>query len=322
MAPRSDRTRDEIDALREVQSLGPDEARDVLSSSLLSPSNLVVARAAEIVGNIEIRELADELIRTYERMAEDPFERDKGCLAMKATLGALSALEADAGDVYLHAVHHVQFDNGTFAGDPVDSAAELRSAAAQALVKTEHPQALEEIAPLLFDETSVRMAAARALRAASSHSATLLLRMSLLKGEKDPEVCFECFSGLLDFSGDSMGYVASFLGHEDVTVASMAALAIGDYGAPEALEVLKAAWHEQTNPDLREAILNAIASIRSDDAMDFLIGLVAGETMSAIGALGVLSRFSADVSLAERVRDAAETGNRRPVISTFQALFK
>jgi HEAT repeat protein len=322
MARRPDRTKEELDALRAASRLDPTQAREVLRGALTSTSNLVVARAAEIAGELEDQELAGELAQTYWRLAADPFELDKGCLGMKAILGALFALEADAADVYTHAVRHVQFDSGTFSEDPIDSAAELRGVAAHALIRTEHPNALEEIAPLLLDERGVRLAAVRALRAASSHAATLLLRMSLLMREGDPEICFECFAGLLDYGGDSLEYVASFLGHEDSAVASMAALAIGEHGGGDALERLKAAWYEQTNPDLREALLNAMASVRSDEAAEFLIGLVRGEAMTAITSLGVLSRFRSDARLVERIRVAAKANNRKPVLAAFESLFE
>jgi HEAT repeat protein len=316
MAPRPDRTREELDRLRSSPS------RATLLDALTSQSNVVVARAAEIACELEAQDLTPDLIAAYERLAADPFELDKGCLGMKAILGALFALEADASEVYLHAVRHVQFDSGTFTKDPVDSAEELRGAAAQVLVKTEHPQALDEIASLLLDKVRVRLAAVRALRAASSHAATLLLRMKLLIQEHDPEVCYECFSGLLEFSQDSMDYVASFLEHEDPAVASMAALAIGDHGGAEALIQLKNAWYRQTNPDLKEAILNAIASLRSDEAVDFLIELVAGETMTALMALGVLSRFRSDSRLVERIQEVAAANKRSPVLSGFEDLFE
>jgi HEAT repeat protein len=322
MARRPDRTKDELDALRAASRLDPTQARVVLRSALASTSNIVVARAAEIAGELEDRDLAGELVQTYQRLAADPFELDKGCLGMKAILGALFALEAEAAAVYTHAVRHVQFDSGTFSEDPIDSAAELRGVAAHALISTGHPNALEEIAPLLLDERGVRLAAVRALRAASSHAATLLLRMSLLMREGDPETCFECFAGLLDYSGDSLEYVTSFLGHEDSAVASMAALAIGEHGGGDALQRLKDAWYEQTNPDLREALLNAVASVRSDSAIDFLIELVGGEAMTAIMVLGVLSRFRSDARLVERIREAAEANDRRPVLSAFESIFE
>jgi hypothetical protein len=146
--------------------------------------------------------------------------------------------------------------------------------------------------------------------------------MSLLMREGDPETCFECFAGLLDYSGDSLEYVTSFLGHEDSAVASMAALAIGEHGGGDALQRLKDAWYEQTNPDLREALLNAVASVRSDSAIDFLIELVGGEAMTAIMVLGVLSRFRSDARLVERIREAAEANDRRPVLSAFESIFE
>jgi HEAT repeat protein len=270
---------------------------------------------------MEALDLTPELTAAYQRLAADPFELDKGCLAMKAILGALFAHEADAEHVYLHAIHHIQFDSGTFSADPIDSAAELRGVAAHVLVKTGHPRALEEIAPLLLDATSVRVAAVRALRAASSYPATLLLRMKLLMGEHDPEVCFECFAGLLDYSHDSMSYVASFLEHDDPAVASMAALAIGESRGEDAFEALKGAWYGQTNPDVRDAVLNAIASLRSNEAIDFLVELVSGETVSALMALDVLTRFKADSNLVARIREVAAANKRPAVLSAFRVAF-
>lgn len=322
MPPRRDRVREELDALKAVTGHDAERDRELIRAGLHSTSSLVIARAAGLASELGDADLTQELVSTYLSLAEDPFEMDKGCLGMKAILGALFELEAAAPDVYKHAIRHVQFDSGTFSEDPVDSAAELRGVAAHAMVRTEYPEALEEISQLLLDEPAVRMAAVRALRAAGSHGATLLLRMALLMGERDPETCYECFAGLLEYSGRFIDFVGGFLAHEDPNVASIAALAVGEHGGNDSLERLIDAWRKQTNPDLREAILNAIASIRSDAALDFLIDLVRGEAVTAIGALQVLNRFQTDRGVVERVRQAAESNARRPVIATFQTLFK
>jgi HEAT repeat protein len=101
----------------------------------------------------------------------------------------------------------------------------------------------------------------------------------------------------------------------------MAALAIGEARPPGALAHLRQSWESQTNPDVREAVLNAIASLRSDEAVEFLVELVNGESMTALQAMSALTLYAASESVVSRVRAAAK-GNKRPeVAAMFQRLF-
>src|SRR6266852_5744188 len=66
-----------------------------LRKVLADRSNYVVARAAEIVGEFEIRTLAPELVAAFHRLTIEPAKTDPQCLAKTAIVEALVKIEQD-----------------------------------------------------------------------------------------------------------------------------------------------------------------------------------------------------------------------------------
>ena len=142
---------------------------------------------------------------------------------------------------------------------------------------------------------------------ASAH----VLRLKAHTGDPNAEVLGECFGAMLEYSPDWVDAVAAFLVSGNDMAASMAALAIGEARPRDALEHLKQAWQSQTQPDTREAILNAVASLRSDEAVAFLVELVAGDSMTAMQAMSALTLYAASEHVVSQVRAAAYANKRR-----------
>ena len=71
--------------------------------------------------------------------------------------------------------------------------------------------------------------------------------------------------------------------------------------------MLRRAWDHSRNPELRQTALTAIATLRTDPALDFLIELIAAAPgPSAREAIRALALFRDDEALAARVRQVAE----------------
>jgi HEAT repeat protein len=253
---------------------GPAFAAEV-KAFLKNRSNLVAAKAAKIACQARATELVPELVSAFRRLMKDPGKLDKGCAATTEIIGALYELDYAEPEIYLLGIHHVQME-GSF-GPPVDAAAKLRAISAMALARTRHPAALDEIVSLLVDEwPEARIGAARALAVNGGPAGALLLKLKILTGEREPDVLAECFSGLLATAPErSLSMVAGFIDCEDMAVAETALLALGSSRLPKALDLLKARWERTAGGPLRKIMLVAIAMIRSEEAIEFLLGLLA-----------------------------------------------
>ncbi|HLQ43730.1 MAG TPA: hypothetical protein VK137_03295, partial [Planctomycetaceae bacterium] len=86
-------------------------ARAELRRCLHEASNLVVAKAAEIIGERELTEFSDELKSLWLQLCSEP-ERDRGCTAKTAILDALARLGLDDPDFCLAGMTYVQIDPG------------------------------------------------------------------------------------------------------------------------------------------------------------------------------------------------------------------
>ena len=313
----------DAEALSRVRDLPPDEAVPLLRKALASKRVGEVVQAADLTRVLGYREVAPELIDAYDRLAVNPVKLDPSCAAMEAIVRALDAFEEPARSVYAHAVKHVQmspmFDDEM---EQIDLAAGLRRQAVLAMVRTSDPDALVAATDLLADpKTVARAGAANALRVIGSEPAVLLLRFRVKSGERRPEVLAECFAGLLEYSPSNMDVVAEYALGDDEQVASLAALSIADARPSGAFEVLRQAWEKYRNPQLKEILLNAIAGLRTDEAVAFLIDLVGRDSMTAIDAMTSLTLYAADRGVVARIDEAAK-GNRRPEVhATFRRMF-
>jgi hypothetical protein len=277
----------------------------LVRASLAHRSNHVVARAARAAREAELDTLAPELAAAFPRFLEDPARRDPGCVAKTEIARALLAFHHAAPEVFLAGAAHVQKEPAF--GPPVDTAPELRATSALALVVTGHPAALSLCVGLLVDpEPAARAGGLRALVASGRPDVALLLRFFVLRGDDDPGVLAEAFAGLLALSTDDpVAFVVERLATGDRDVARAAALALGEAHRPDAVAALRTRLGEEARPDVRHAIMLALATARDEAALDTLLDLVArGSVPDSRAAVEALRLHEHDDPLQRRVQAA------------------
>ncbi|MDR3622194.1 MAG: HEAT repeat domain-containing protein [Paludisphaera borealis] len=292
-----------------------------LRKSIADRSNFLASAAAVIAGDRRLVELASDLESAYKRFLIDPLKNDKLCRAKIAIVQALDKMEHDRPETFQNAARHIQLEP-VWEG-LVDAAAPLRALALIALVRIDAPGLLTLLVDALNDplqrvskddeERVVRSAAAQALGYQGSEAAGLLLRLKARVGDRDPDVISECLHGLLTISHqEHLGFVAGFLEPHDEARCEAAVLALGRSRLPEALGPLEACWRRASSPPLQEAILLAVAMLRTPEAVDHLLDFVAGENEPhSRMALSALKIHCHDARLTERIeRVVAAKGNR------------
>ena len=277
-----------------------------LAPFLEHKSNHVVAAAAEAIGELEASELETNLSAAFARLMKNPASSDPGCKALIAIAAALATMGAHASEAYLAGIQHVQKE-GSY-GPPVDVAAELRGLCARGLVRMSHPDALLYTVAVLSDkETPARVGAARALGDSGSPAAELILRLKVLQGDTT-ETMAECFSALLSIEPRrSIDFVGSYLhGRSDELIES-AALALGESRLAAAFTPLKGAYEGHVRRPLRKTFLLAMAMLRQDAAIEFILTCLEQEPENpAIDALAALSLYRADMAVMQRAREIVE----------------
>ena len=255
-------------------------ARAELGKALGSATNLVVAKAAGIVGEFSLRGFEPDLERAFERFMDKSGSTDRGCVAMTAVAKALYETGVAAEGVFLRGIKHVQKE-GSYSGS-VDTACELRGFSALGLVRMAYREVMVELVDLLADrEPQARMAAARAIAYSGRPEGVLLLRLKLLTGDKESAVLEECMSALarLDPRG-SVAFLGRFIDAPEEGVRSAAWLALGESRQPEALAMLRTCWERESDAESRQTLALAIAMLRLPAAIEFLAALVACETVA------------------------------------------
>jgi HEAT repeat protein len=203
-------------------------------------------------------------------------------------------------------------------------AAPLRAAALFALTRIGHHSLL----PLLVDAMSdpqkeVRIAAAQALGAHGTESASLLLRLKARLGDNDSEVYSECLGGLLQCSPtEGLPVVSQCLDSGDLAVREAAILALGRSRLPEAFDLLKACW-QQDPLRPRETLLLAMAMLRLPAVNEFLLDLIGtGPETVAAAALSALMIHRYDPRLRDRIIEAVHKSGNRTFRATLERDFR
>src|SRR5438128_2693263 len=181
--------------LNEIKANPSDPAAvEELTRALRGKSNLLAARAAEILASAKLAGLEAVLLEAFNAFLADG--ADKGCMAKIAIAKALLAVESRADDVLLVGARHVQHEP-TWGGQS-DAAVELRCICCAALVNMRSRKALVPLVNLLADkDAGARSAAVRSLAGYGGDAAEALLRFKLLTGDADTNVLGECLAGLL-----------------------------------------------------------------------------------------------------------------------------
>ena len=119
------RVEEEIERLSALREAGSGPATmAALRKALGGRIGLVVAKAAKVAAELEAREVVPQLVGAFERMFENPVERDPQCWAKNAIAKALTAMDYRESEPYLRGARHVQME--PVWGGQEDSATTLR----------------------------------------------------------------------------------------------------------------------------------------------------------------------------------------------------
>ncbi|MBD2059183.1 HEAT repeat domain-containing protein [Oculatella sp. FACHB-28] len=277
-----------------------------LRQILQSKYSVAIASAAKLIGEAAISELTPDLVTAFDRLMEKPIERDIGCTGKFRIAEALYKMGRSEADLFLRGIRHRQME--PVWGGQEDTAPSLRGVCALGLVRMNYPDVMSELADLLADPIPLaRAAAARAIAYSGSKQGVPLLRLRVKLGD-EPQVLSDCFTALINLSPDSLPLVASFLDDANPQACEMAALALGESRSNAAFEQLKHWWLQTTHKELRKTGLLAIAMLRQDEPLEFLLSLVAeGKSADAKDAVAALSLYQSETVLWQRVLQAAET---------------
>lgn len=260
-----------------------------------------ITQAAKILGQRGLTDLNSDLAETFARLMQKPVKRDPNCLAKAAIADTLYRLESHNHTLFLQGIRHVQIE--PVWGGSVDTAATLRGNCALGLVRMHYPNVMTELADLLADpEGPARMVAARAIAYTENPQGIPLLRLRAKIGD-EPQVLSEYLAALLKLAPQqSIPFVSEFLRDTNQQVQELVALVLGESRQPAALDPLQNWWQGVRDHELRITGLLAIAMLRTDEAFQFLLGLVAdGSDQTAQEAIQALGIYRQDYDLWQRV---------------------
>jgi HEAT repeat protein len=301
-----------LEALRTAADAGP-ETQQALCKALADRNNFIVSKAAAIASALNLNQLIPDLLAAYHRFFVNPAKADPQCWAKNALSKALADLGHDDSATYLRGLHYVQPE--PVWGGQADSAATLRGNCALALVSCRDLSDLDLLTHLtdaLADaEKTVRAEAARAIGRLGSPAGAIVLRLRALVGDAEPEVLGSSFYALLAIDpGRGIPFVAGFL-ERGGDAAAEAALALGLTHDARAFDLLKERFPRERDPDLRTALVTAIALTRHPDALEMLVRLVETSAPDAATAVEALASARLPDELRARL-DAAIAGTPRP----------
>lgn len=261
-------------ALRQVGERPVLEA--ALRKALRDKNNYYVAKAAELVGEMGLGELAGELVEAFDRFLVDGAKRDPKCWAKEAIVKALGELGHRGAAVYRKGLGHVQME--AVWGGEADAAAGLRSVCAMRLVETDLPdlEVLDLLSVALADaEPRVRGEVARALGQLGCREALPLLRFKALSGDREVEVVGHCLAGILEVGGEGeVAWVGRFLDAPDEEVRAEAASVLAFARFERAGEELRRYWKQMLPEELRTALLVALGASPQRQAATLLASIV------------------------------------------------
>lgn len=285
-----DPTRRELDKLRALD-LSQRPIKE-LQLALGQKSSAVVRKAAMLASQAGLPELTEALIAAYHRQTQDP-----GCETKTAIVRSLIELEAPVEEFYLSQRCYRQHEKAY--GGSVETAGELRGLCLLGLARCNYPRLLEVLVDLMLDEDlNTRLMAVRAAGDSGQPSAVPLLRLKALT-EREPEVIAECLISLLHLAPEeTCGWIGERLleAHWEACV-----LALGCSRHKAALDLLLTQYRPSMLWTDKRTLLNAIATCRQAEGVEFLLGILRDEPELARKALEI---YRGDSSVWSRVESA------------------
>jgi len=294
------------------------EAMDALRDTIRGTSSLLAARAAEIAGHKSLEDLIPDLVVAFDRFM---VEQDKQCAAKIAIVDALNKLQYEGRDLLLRGIRHVQME--PVWGGQADTAAPLRAECALALARMGTPEALFELATMLFDKQKpARLAAPNAIAYLAGDASELVLRVKVMAGDEEAEVIGECFTRLMEIAPErSADFVAGYLDSEDPAVAEHAALALGQSRTVAAFEILRQHWEDALSSKAKEMLALPIALTRRDEAVELLIAAIGRERSATAAAAVTALGIYVDDDTRRRIREAVESRGDPEVAKAYERGF-
>jgi HEAT repeat protein len=296
------------DALRDPAS---EAHRQRLRDALTHASAIPAARVAATIASRRLGGFEDALRQCFTRFTQNPIKTDPGCRAKLAVLEALDQLELSDPAPFLAGARCVQKEASW--GPPIDTAGGVRARAIVALARIGFADFFLVAGELLVDPLSmVRRAAVDALAHHGDRGGAGLAMLKLRSGDDDHQVTMACASALLALAPEwGLRELEPMLLGDDESLRELAAIALGQSGREDGLDLLFAYLDRAVSPDDRAPALRAVGTHRSDRARQFLLDRIAeGSEPEAKAAIESLGARSFEPGLGALVREAARRNDR------------
>ena len=283
-------TLEQLKTIERLETLAEDDVV-TLRQIVKGKQALAIPLAAKLIVRHALIQIVPDLIATFYRHLDQGAKTDPGCKSKWAIANTLYQLEQPNIDLFLSGIRHSQLE--PVWGGSTDTASTLRSLCALCLVQANYPDALCELADLLTDnEHDARAGAARAIGYSQNPAGIPLLRLKVHIGDLEPQVMSECFVALLQLSSEQSSLVIEKLESASEAEQELAAIALGEARIPEAFTAIKRQWQKTRTAELRSSFLLAIATLRTEEAIKFLMSLLErGNPLDAMDALTALEIY-------------------------------
>jgi HEAT repeat protein len=299
----------ELENLVALRNLETGEGRTrALRKALHDKVNVLVAKAATLAGEFELRTLIPDLCAAFERLMKEPLKTDPQCWGKEAIAKALKSLGHEESALFLKGVHHVQLE--PVWGGQEDTAANLRATCALALLQCTdltREDKLWLVMPLLTERSpSLRKDAAVALESLAGREAALLLRIKARMGDEDSTVIGQVLESLLRVEREAaVPFVIEFLRSTKPDTREEAALALGASRLPAAVNALKNAFRDKHRLLDGEILCRALSISRSEEAIQFLLQVLRTSRLNEVrDALQALALYRDSTEVRNRIREA------------------
>jgi hypothetical protein len=278
---KSRKVEDRLHAVGQLARVNGEEKVLLLKEALRDRSHYVAAQAAEALGNCADWEDGREICDVFLRLTSEGAKGDPGCHIRAHLAVALAKIEYSLAAEALRAgIRTVQIE--AVGGVPFDTGAHLRANCALAMASLHIPDAVRDIALLLFDrkghqlsgqrdaelvKMEPRKAAAQALGMLGDAAALPLLAVKLTFPENEtPDVLATCMETVVALEDPRcMELLTPYLSHADQLLAAQAALVIARTRDPQAASLLaETVWRLGGNA--RKAVLLALLTLRTEEA--------------------------------------------------------
>ncbi len=271
----SKRTEDRVRGAEKL-SARDDSHAPLLLKLLEDRTPYVAAIAARKLSEFPPERVERALLKAYLERDEKGVKLDPGCHIRTYLALALGKLGYHpAADAIRRGIRTVQTEQGT------DTAVSLRGNCALALSQLAPPDAVRDIAILLFEpggfsvnSSQARKAAAQALGRVPDAAAIVPLAVRLsYPGEELPEVLAVCMESVVALEDPrAVELLEPFLVHSDQHLAAHAALMIAQTGHEDAPGLLRSACDRLRGDPLRAVVLG-LSALRTDAAHETLLAL-------------------------------------------------